>query len=217
LLNNQLRGELTMSNVLGGALEVFGLLKDLAEKIGSESGEQWLAEFKKFLRKEPTWGTTYRWPIWRTFLVGGKTKDQLISGVEQAGMKIGNWARDMMNQESFRVSPGAEEVNFVKVTPRDLGFTEMPTTDELYARAGTRGLDLCLADDAPAIRQQYKDQPDGEVIWFAMKQITGSGGRPGVFRLYRGGVWWLHGYCVDSGDRWHLDDGLVFRLRKLSS
>jgi len=35
--------------------EMLGVICDLAEKFSGESGREWLAEFKKFLRKEKCW------------------------------------------------------------------------------------------------------------------------------------------------------------------
>lgn len=44
-------------NILGIALcEVRGLLNDLMEKLCGEDGKMWLDAFKKFLRKENSWG-----------------------------------------------------------------------------------------------------------------------------------------------------------------
>lgn len=205
-----------MTNVV--LAKVGGLLKSFSEKIGNEDGERWLAEFEKFLLKDPTWNATRQWSTWGIFQVGGQTKDQLVSGIQQSGMEIGNWALDTMKQKSFKTSSKAQEVAFVRMTPSDLGFTGMPTTDELYARAEERRLDLCLADDAPAIRQQYKNQPDGEVIWFAMKQIADSDGDPRVFGLSRdGGRLWLHSPRARPGNHWLLGGVVVFRLSKSSS
>lgn len=36
-------------------LEMLGTISDLVEKLSSEAGQQWLAELKKFLRKENCW------------------------------------------------------------------------------------------------------------------------------------------------------------------
>ncbi len=51
-------------NMLGSALaEVAGPLKDLAEKLGGEGGEHWLAALKRFLRKEDPW---LKFQVWKT-------------------------------------------------------------------------------------------------------------------------------------------------------
>lgn len=45
-----------MSNMLGVTLrDVRGPLADFNDKLAGENGEEWLKEFNKFLRKEPTW------------------------------------------------------------------------------------------------------------------------------------------------------------------
>ena len=158
------------------------------------------------------------WSIWKTYPVGGKIRDQLILEIEQDEKKIGDWARSMMMHKDFKTSPKAQSVDFVLASPQDLGFTKMTTTDELYARAKVLGLDLCEAEDGLTIRKLYSDQPDGEVIWIAMKQITDSDGHPYVFGLGRvGGSVWLSGRLARPSGQWDLDDRVVFRLSKSSS
>ena len=94
----------------------------------------------------------------------------------------------------------------------------MPTTDALYERANVLGLDLCEAEDGPTIRELYSDQPDGEVVWLAMKQIAGSDGDPSVFKLSRrSGFVCLFSHIARPDIRWYLCFVLVFRLRKPSS
>ena len=45
-----------MKSMLSEALcEIRGLLNQLLEVLAGENGEEWLTEFKKFLRKEPCW------------------------------------------------------------------------------------------------------------------------------------------------------------------
>ena len=158
------------------------------------------------------------WSIWKTLQSGGKDVNQLIREIEQANCKISSWARDMMGQKDFTTSLNSQDVNFVKIKVRDLGFTEMPTTDEHYARAQAQGLELCLPEDGPTLRANYLNQLKGEVIWMAMKQIADSGGCPSVFGLYHGGDGlWLDGGVAGPDDRWYLVDEFVFRLSKKSS
>ena len=158
------------------------------------------------------------WSIWKTLQSGGKDVNQLIRENNQANYKISSWALGMMEQKDFTTSPNSQDVNFVKIKVRDLGFTEMPTTDEHYARAQAQGLELCLPEDGPTLRANYLNQPKGEAIWMAMKQITVSDGYPSVFELDRGddGLW-LDDSIALPGRRWFLDDGFVFRLSKKSS
>lgn len=78
-------------------------------------------------------------------------------------------------------------------------------------------IEICEAEDGPRLREQYLDQPDGEILWMAMERITGSDGHPYVFVVERGndGVRWLGATLTYRDDRWPLDSRLVFRFRKL--
>lgn len=44
-----------MVKIVGLSLDRLGVLYDLAEKLASEAGREWLAELKKFLRREECW------------------------------------------------------------------------------------------------------------------------------------------------------------------
>ncbi len=46
-------------------LEMLGVLCDLNEKLSGEAGQEWLAELKKFLRKENCWTGVVTKPILR--------------------------------------------------------------------------------------------------------------------------------------------------------
>ncbi len=160
-----------------------------------------------------------RWPIWKAIYVGGKDVGQLMREIEQAGCKISSWAQDMMRQKkSFKTSSESQQVNFVKLKVCNLGFEERPTTDELYAKALSQGLELCLLEDGPMLRANYLDQPNREVLWIAMEQIADSVDGLIVFELSHGSdVLWLDGSVAHPGIHWNLGLEIVFRLSKKSS
>jgi hypothetical protein len=145
-----------------------------------------------------------KYKLWKTITLGKKPNLK--------GVNISDWAQELLDKTTY--SNKKEKIDLVRVTLSDW-FSEMPTTDEIYARAEKEGLELCPAEIGPQLRVVYKDQPLYDWLYIAMKQITDSVGRPGVFELGRdGGVPWLYDYWAGPGYRWGLDYEVVFRLRK---
>lgn len=161
--------------------------------------------------------------------IGGVSKDDLIAQLGTANREVSGYAESMMNHKLFTTLAEPEPIMLIDLCPADLGFTENPTTTELFdvkrlaawSEANLDGyvLDLCPAETGPHLAIQYKDQPKGEVLWIAMDRIPDSDGDPGVFGVERrdDGELWLDFGWADLGDRWDLDHRIVFRLRKLSS
>jgi hypothetical protein len=114
----------------------------------------------------------------------------------------------------------SEQIKLVRLKVGDLGFTKNPTTDELYAKTGELGLELCPAEVGPNLRLKYaevfkREQSMNEYLYIAMKQITDSDGSPNIFFVKRhDDGFWLSYYWADPTDEWSLDDEFVFRLRK---
>ena len=150
--------------------------------------------------------------------IGGKTTEQLIAEMEAAHINISDYAKSMMKNRDFIPGKTREEATLIRLTVADLGFKTSATTDQIYERAQTLGLELCPPDTGPNYRLKYKDQPLNEWVRIGMKQIADSGGSPYVFRLERdvGGLW-LRRSWAKPGSTWDPDDGFVFRLRKSES
>ena len=150
--------------------------------------------------------------------IGGKTKEQLIAEMEAAHINISDYAKSMMENPDFVTGKNKEEATLIRLTVADLGFKTSATTDQIYERAQTLGLELCPPDTGPNYRLKYKDQPLNEWVRIGMKQIAGSGGRPDVFCLARhdDGLW-LHNSWASPDREWRPDDEFVFRLRKSES
>jgi hypothetical protein len=150
--------------------------------------------------------------------IGGKSKEQLISEMQAEGINISDYAKLMMENLDFITGPNREEAKLVRLTVADIGFKTNATTDQIYERAQALGLELCPPDTGPNYRLQYKDQPLGEWVRIGMKQITDSGGDPGVFSLDRhdDGLW-LGDDWARPGITWDPDVGFVFRFRKVEA
>ena len=152
---------------------------------------------------------------WRTIQIGGKSKDELLTELKAAGITVGDWAKDIMGKEAFTTLSETQTVNLARVKVRNLGFTKQPTTMEIWARIRELGHELCPAEVGPHLCLQYQDQPRGDYFWLAMEQIADSDGGPLVFFVGRDGVGerWLDTHWTNSGSRWGLDRGIVFRPR----
>lgn len=153
--------------------------------------------------------------IWKTISIGGMPEEALLKALEKDGHEVSSWARDMMSKPGFTVAKERESINLARAKVSELGFTEMPTTRELWKRIREIG-ELCPAEVGPQLRRQYEDQPKGEVLWVAMEQIADSDGYLSVFLVgrYDGGGRWLYGSYAHPDYRWYLEGGIVFSLRK---
>lgn len=159
--------------------------------------------------------------------IGGVTGEDLKQKIrnkkdeEGRSYQISSYAEDMMSHENFVVLKNTEVIDLVRLKVKDLGFTEDPTTDELFARAAELGLKLCPPEVGPHLRLKYdqvfkRPQPLYEWLRIGMKQIPDRDGYLAVFSLdrYDGGLW-LRVYWAEPGYRRGLLDGeFVFRLRK---
>ncbi len=153
-------------------------------------------------------------PVWLEIEVGGKSEDELLAEIVANGMFASNYAKDIMSKAAWQ--PGEREsIQFGRVPVKELGFSQPPTTTELWSRIEELGHWLCEPGDGPALRVAFKGQSRATVYWTALKQITDSDSGPYVFTLEcRGaGTAWLNGIWSSPDDRWNLDCVVVFRLR----
>src|SRR3989344_6437995 len=188
-----------------------GLVRDLLEKL---SDPEWVGATKKFLRKENSWGEKEKFEVWKTLTIGGISKDELLKRLED-GFFVSDWAKDIMSMSGFTTLPEPTNIQLARAKVKDLGFTEMPTTDELFARIEKVG-DLCPAEVGPHLRLADKDQPVSTWYLVVMKLITDSDGDPDIFLLDRGdgGERWLRADFIDPAYHWDLEGEIVFCLRK---
>lgn len=151
-----------------------------------------------------------KFPIWKTIEIGGKTARQLKSALEAGGFKFSLHLR-----EDFDTKQEIEEITLVRLKVKDLGFTSIATTEQIYQKAQELGLELCPAEVGPYLRLVYTNQPLDEWLHVGMKQISDSGGNPRIFGLGRNddGLW-LRDRWAGPGSEWYPDVEFVFRLRK---
>ncbi|MFZ2975499.1 MAG: hypothetical protein WA055_02600 [Candidatus Moraniibacteriota bacterium] len=163
--------------------------------------------------------------------LGERTKEGIESELEKRKntqgdekIYISNYAESMLKKSEFFVQEKKEQMQFVKMRVRDLGFPNGATVKEIYEKAEKLGLKLCPPETGPTIRLDYekifdKVQPRGEYLLIAMKQITDSDGDPLVFNVNRSGDGrsWLRDGWAKPGSEWDADGEVVFRLRKFET
>ncbi|TSC73576.1 MAG: hypothetical protein G01um101444_507 [Parcubacteria group bacterium Gr01-1014_44] len=151
-------------------------------------------------------------------VIGGQTSKELQKELKEKKINLTNYSTDTLNSKEFTTLKNPEQIDLVCLKVRDLGFKNGATTDEIYSKAKKLGLELCPAEVGPHLRIQYLDQPLGEWLWIAMKQITDRVGYPDIFDLGRSedGLW-LSDNWARPGGRWHAEYEFVFSFRKLKS
>ena len=164
--------------------------------ISSELMQWWIDRPKKLQELLLGLCSSAIFPTWKTITLGTglKTADDVRAAFERAGMKISDWANDILGKPAFTTSGVKSTVALVNVSAADLGFKDGAKLSDICSRALTFGLALCPAEVGPQLRLQYMDQPKGEWLIVAMEPITDSNGGLSVFSVGHGGrERWLNG------------------------
>ncbi|MDO8667731.1 MAG: hypothetical protein Q7K35_01380 [bacterium] len=141
--------------------------------------------------------------------IGGKTKNQLEKEMAAKNIYISYYAYDLLKK--LKPLNKAERIDLIRLTVKDLGFSNGATTDEIYNRAEELGLELCPAEAGPHLRLQY---PEKERLLIATEQIIGRYGDQYVFGLdLSGDRLELSGSHALPSNTWRDIDEFVFRLR----
>ena len=144
--------------------------------------------------------------------IGGKTKEELEAEFKQKGISIGSYARQLLDSKDFITSENIEDIDLVRLTVGDMGFSNGATTDEIDKKAEELELELCPAEVGPQLRLSYSGD---EYLRIAMKQISGRDGYPSVFSLDRDGAGlWLNSILARPSSWWGTGSRFVVRTRK---
>lgn len=191
-----------------------GQVEALVNKLGGMEGVQ------RFLSGELLVSATAKvWKTWKTIQLGTglQTADDFRKEVVKAGMKISDWANDILGKPAFTATTSETEVELVVASVAELGFKDGATRKDIYVRAQEFGLDLCPPEVGPQLRLQYTDQPKGEWLVIAMEPITVSDGYLGLFRVrHDEDVRWLRAVNGGPDDFWYGSHRFVFLRRKHS-
>lgn len=211
-------------NVEGDVLVILECTEDqIAHKVGEVNEStvaylgEWSPEVMRSIRKYRNIKHLYEsFPDKKIFYQTIET-DPAISTSEKAekalkdkSILLTDWGKEILYKTEF--SKKAETYELVRFTLEQLGFPSGVTTDEIYQKANTLGLELCPSEVGPHLRLTYKG---GEWMLIAMKQITDRGGYPRVWRLNSDDTTlMLDADSAKPGRRWGADYEFVFRLRK---
>lgn len=152
----------------------------------------------------------------QTLEIGGKSLQQLEQELDQAGINVSSYARDMMHHRDFTTLETPQTIDLLWVPVQDFGLPRGGTTKEIFTRADALPfLERCPAEVGPHLRLVDKDQPLNTWYYIAMNTIPGRRGGPSVFGLGHGeDGFWLDGRWAGPGDGWGPGGLLVFSLRK---
>lgn len=153
-----------------------------------------------------------------------KDAEALKQAMQKAGMKITDWAKDIMGKPAFTVANKEEEVILAEITVADLGFKDGATYAAICEKVvGTEVsfegqdyiVELCPNEVGSQLRLQRPNQEKGEWLRIAMEPITDSDGDLRIFNVGHGdGYLWLSGSFGHPDHVYRGGSHFVFCLRK---
>lgn len=168
--------------------EVRGPLSDLNEKLAGSNGPKWLADLKKFLRKQ------------FTLLFGdSRSKEEVLAAGHYDW--VGDVAKAFIASPQFRWGTKREEVDIELVE-----FDYDPTSEQVLTEFAKRGLEEPMEEDALRFGEKYPDvQLEFPIVFLHKTNLwLGPDGRRGVLVLRRSGAG--RGlYCRWFDDEWIRD------------
>jgi hypothetical protein len=131
-------------------------------------------------------------PIWKTITIGQyKGANAIRAAIDTApcSVAIGDQADEILGRPAFPFSRSTVDIDLVVVAVAELGFgPDGASLRDIYARAGTFGLELCPPEVGPILRLNYLDQPLGEFLHVAMRPVATYGGELVDFTLGNAGT-----------------------------
>lgn len=186
--------------------------EDIINRLGGEEGAE------RFKRGELVLvpATKPEFPVWKTVRLGiYKNADGYRKALKKAGLRLSDWASDMMGKSAFTCAKQGTELDLVRLTVAELGFKDGARYADICAKALELGLGLCPAEVGPALRLQYDDQPRDEWVRVGMEAITDSDGSLSIFAVgYGSDGLWLGGIRGRPGSVYYAVYRFVFVRRK---
>ena len=131
-------------------------------------------------------------PIWKTITIGQyKGANAIRAAIDAAPcpVAIGDQADEILGRPAFPFSRMKVDVDLLVISVAELGFgPDGAALRDIYARAGTFGLELCPPEVGPILRLNYLDQPLGEFLHVAMRPVATYDGELVDFTLGNGGT-----------------------------
>ena len=144
--------------------------------LGGEDGiDRLLAGELKVVEVHPR-----EFPVWKTVKLGTcKTPGAYYMALKEAGVNISPLCSGTLDR--ITCSKGEIDLDLVALSVADLGLKEDARYTNICAKAQEFGLELCPAEVGPALRLQYGDQPEGEELRIAMKDLIDCSGDLDIF------------------------------------
>ncbi|MEK7631807.1 MAG: hypothetical protein AAB445_02995, partial [Patescibacteria group bacterium] len=146
-----------------GRLEDQGLDKDSAQSVidSKELAAQVVGFIKSGGQASGTVVAPVCFPTWKTIKLGTyKDVKALRKAMENAGIKIGDYAGSMLKHSMFTLASAETDIELVRVSAADLGFPSGATRAKIYDAPRAKGLSVCPAEVGHQVSLQYLDQPN---------------------------------------------------------
>ena len=134
-----------------------------------------------------------------------QSSEQAKEKLESQGIWKNEYTEDLLDKTEY--SKEQKQYKLVQFTVGQLGFPQVATIDQIYAKAEELGLKLCPAEVGPQLRLSYSGK---DLKFIAMKQISGRDGGPDVFRLRSDSMLKLDTSDAGPSRRWDSDRQFVF-------
>jgi hypothetical protein len=198
-----------------------------------------LKQLQKVIPSLPCRSLACPFPVWKTISVGGKSPLELCGDLVKSGISV-DWTAgqlmlgkpkilppewELMRKPHFTTLPIPQEISLVRTSVFDMGFAEMPSSDELFdtERLHSIGIDLCPAETAAQLLLQHPEEDLSLEPVIAMEPLSTENidigphmfmpvSRKGGLLRNRSLTIWPGGSIRDSM-LWELDMELVFALR----
>lgn len=179
---------------------VAGPLEDFAKKLGGKQGEQWLAAFKRFLRKEEPWP---KFPVWKIVKLGTDIalfSKSIVFNNDQKnpysikwrdGKQFSSEALDMCENLAFisSINSSSIDVEISIATTKELTGKRFAALPEIVESIRFFGGEICPAELGPQLYLQWEDWPEKmDEILVVMEPILDANKKPRIFSIGRGGL-----------------------------
>jgi hypothetical protein len=117
---------------------------------------------------------------WKRITLGThKGVNAFRQALEDARMRVGDSADEILGRPAFPYSKTKMDVDLVVLSVAELGFEDgWASLADVHRRAARLGFELCPPDVGPQLRLAYVDQPVGEFLQIAMAPVATYAGRP---------------------------------------
>ena len=142
---------------------------------------------------------------------GGKSKLDLFQELSNRKIAFNSYAIKLFMSEYFKVSARERVVDLKIISPRDMGYLDGATFQDLTQSAIMSGLDYCTLEMAVYLRIQYNETPSDEDYLTVASRLSNDNTVPNGFylRSYDNNQW-LRGYVASPDVVYNSDKRFVF-------